>query len=175
MQEQDPEGYASRQSAASKKANQSMKKSGKGVWSKEQHIKAEITKLQNGTSLSNQEFRKRIGCNGNTEEVIQRQKMLKIGIFRDDIRNNHKPGLCTKCGKFCQHRNAFGIGIECGCLANFGYAKNFITKDNVRYYKSENLEELCEKLLSGEENIDNYLGFEIRFGRVTYQRMGCSY
>lgn len=64
MKKQDPEGYAKRQAAATVKANEKMKAEGKGVWSNEQHIIAEKTKIKNGTSLSNQEFRKKIGCNG---------------------------------------------------------------------------------------------------------------
>lgn len=116
MKENDPEGYSKRQANATKYANEKMKIEGKGVWGKEQHIKSEVTKRKNGTDLGNKEFREKIGCNGNPQEIIDHQKKLGIGIFRNDIRNNHKPGNCVKCGKFCEHRNAFGIGIECDCL-----------------------------------------------------------
>ena len=45
---------------------------------------------------------------------------------------------------------------------------NFITKNNVRYYKNKELTQLCKDLLSGKENISNYPGFNIRFGEVYY-------
>ena len=67
----------------------------------------------------------------------------------------HLGKICLNC-----HPESIGVGLP-----------NFITKDHVRYYKGKNLEELCKKLLSGEENVNNYPGFEIRFGRVTYQHM----
>lgn len=171
MLEQDPEGYLERQANAVKKANEKMKAQGKGVWSKEQHIKAEATKRRNGTDLGNKNFREKIGCNGNPIEIIQKQKELGIGIFRTNIRNNHKPGNCTKCGNYCKHRNAFGIGMECGCLAKLGtiFQPNFITKDNVRFYKGLPVEELSEKILSRELDISDYPGFNIRFGRVFYK------
>lgn len=87
------------------------------MWSQEPHVKAEKTKRENGTDLGNTNFRKHIGCNGNPQEIINKWKELGIGIFSNDIRNNHKPGFCVKCGQSCQHRNAFGVvGIECGCL-----------------------------------------------------------
>lgn len=45
---------------------------------------------------------------------------------------------------------------------------NFITKDHVRYYKGIPVDDLSKRLLSGEEDINNYPGFNIRFGRVCY-------
>lgn len=81
MRETDFEGYSKRQAAAAVKANEIMKKKGKGVWDPQHHVIAEKTKLKNGTSLANQEFRKKIGCNGNPIEVINRLKREKKGIF----------------------------------------------------------------------------------------------
>lgn len=168
MKEQDPEGYSQRQTNATRKANEIMKKEGKGVWSKEQHIQAENTKRKNGTDFGNQEFRKKIGCNGNSQEIISKQKELGIGIFRTDIHNNHKPGNCTQCKKFCKHRNAFGIGVECGCLKKLGFQPNFITKDNVRYYKGIEINEFVQKILNYELDINNYPSINIRCGKVCY-------
>ena len=45
---------------------------------------------------------------------------------------------------------------------------NFITKDNVRYYKGIEVNEFSKKILSGELNINNYSGINIRFNRVCY-------
>ena len=64
MLNKDPEGYRQRQANATRYANEKMKAENKGVWSKEQHIKAEQTKHKNGNDLGNKEFRKKIGCNG---------------------------------------------------------------------------------------------------------------
>ena len=83
MKKEDPEGYAKRQSNASKKANEKMKSEGKGVWSEEQHIKAEKTKIEKGVDLGNKEFRKKIGCNGNPPEIQQKLKEEKRGIYSD--------------------------------------------------------------------------------------------
>lgn len=83
MSENDPDGYSKRQSSASFKANEVMKKEGKGVWGKDFHIQAEKTKLANGTSLSNKEFRKKIGCNGHSADVVKRMRNNKLGIFSD--------------------------------------------------------------------------------------------
>lgn len=48
---------------------------------------------------------------------------------------------------------------------------NFQTKNAVRFYKGQHLETLCKQLLDGSENIKNYPGFSIRFGRVCYHGM----
>lgn len=134
MKERDPEGYAKRQAAATIKANEKMKAEGKGTWNPETHKLMEETKRKNGTDLGNKEFRKKIGCNGNSKEIIEKQKELGIGIFRNDIRNNHKPGFCVKCGKFANHRNAFGVGSECGCLAKMGFVSSFKNENDILYY-----------------------------------------
>lgn len=168
MAENDPEGYSARQSAATRKANERMKAEGKGVWDPKVHLLMEETKKKNGTSLSNQEFRKKIGCNGNPQYAIDKQKELGIGIFRNDIRNNHLPGNCTKCGKYCESRNAFGLGVECGCLNKLGFQPNFVTRNGIRFYKEKHLETLCNQLLNGEEKISDYPGFSIRFDKVCY-------
>lgn len=52
-----------------------------------------------------------------------------------------------------------------------GAEGNFVVKDHVRFYKGQHLETLCKQLLNGSENIQNYPGFSIRFGRVCYQGM----
>lgn len=83
MQRVDPEGYFRRQAAATIRANEVMKATGRGTWDPNAHILMEETKLKNGTSLSNPEFRSRIGCNGNPAEVVEKLKSEKKGIFSD--------------------------------------------------------------------------------------------
>ena len=42
-------------------------------------------------------------------------KYLKCGT-KYTKNSSHEAGICIKCGKYAEHRNAFGIGIDCGCL-----------------------------------------------------------
>lgn len=90
MKENDYEAYCKRQSNATVKANEKMKAQGKGVWNNETHILMEQTKLANGTSLSNPQFREKIGCNGGlwgtklTDKEKEKfyQKLLNSGFSR---------------------------------------------------------------------------------------------
>ena len=45
---------------------------------------------------------------------------------------------------------------------------NFIVKDNVRFYKGIEVNQFSSKILSGELDIDDYPGINIRCGRVCY-------
>ena len=45
---------------------------------------------------------------------------------------------------------------------------NFITKNNVRYYKGIEVETFANKILSGELDINNYPNVNIRYGKVCY-------
>lgn len=82
--------------------------------------------------------------------------------------NSLKDQVCEKCGKV--FHSPFIMKICPCCNPDIGGTPNFTIKDNVRFYKGKELTRLCEKLLYGEENILNYPGFEIRLGRVTYNR-----
>lgn len=44
----------------------------------------------------------------------------------------------------------------------------FVVKDNVKYYKNEPVEVVVREILNGMRNIDDYPGFNIRFGEVYY-------
>ena len=212
MKEIDPEGYAKRQAAATIKANEKMKAEGKGVWNPKQHIQAEETKRKNGTDLGNQEFRKKIGCNGNPPEVQQKLKDQKFGIYSDKclelktkrfidywqteewknadkirkqgiVKNQWTFESKIECNEICEGLNN-NLSCDKSCLKNiYGWCKkkqmeitavnkpNFIIKNNIKFYKEENLENLCNDLLNGKRNIKDYPGFEIRFGRVCYNHM----
>ena len=208
MKENDPEGYAKRQTAASIKANEKMKTEGKGIWDPETHKLIEATKLKNGTSLSNPEFRKKIGCNGNSPEVQKRLKNQNLGIYSDKclelktkrfteywqtekwkkedkirkqkiVKNQWIFESNIKCNQTC--KGLKNIKCNKSCLKNiYGWCRekqiemsgikqsNFIVKNNVRYYKEKILDQLCNDLLNEKENISNYPGFSIRFGKVCY-------
>ena len=209
MKETDPEGYAKRQSTATIKANEKMKAEDKGVWSPQVHKLMEETKRKNGTDLGNQEFRKKIGCNGNPMEVQEKLKNQKLGIYSDHclelktkrfidywqteewknadkirkqeiVKNQWTFESKIECNKICEGLND-NLNCNKSCLKNiYGWCKekqieisgvnkpNFIVKNNIRYYKGKPLENICNNLLNGKENIDNYPGFSIRFGRVCY-------
>lgn len=208
MKEQDPEGYSQRQANATRKANEIMKKERKGVWGKEQHIQAENTKRKNGTDFGNQEFRKKIGCNGNPQEVQDKLKQEKSGIYSDKclelktqrfndywktdewkksdkirkqqiVKNQWTFKNKIKCNNTCNKLN--DTKCDKSCLKNiYGLCKekqiemsgmklpNFITKNNVRYYKNIEVREFAQKILNHELNISDYPGINIRYGRVCY-------
>ena len=52
-----------------------------------------------------------------------------------------QPGYCTMCGKYSEHRNAFGVGVECLCMNKIGFQPNFIKINNILNYfdKSSNI------------------------------------
>lgn len=206
MRETDPEGYAKRQAAATVKANEKMKAEGKGIWDPEVRKLMEETKRKNGTDLGNQEFRKKIGCNGNPAEVQEKLKNQKLGIYSDHclelktkrfadywqteewknadkirkqeiVRNQWTFESEIECNELCEGLND-NLSCDKSCLKNiYGWCKekqievsginqpNFITKNNIRYYKGQLLENICNDLLNGKENINNYPGFSIRFGK----------
>lgn len=73
------------------------------------------------------------------------------------------PGFNIRYGKvFYNNLDILTNELLPGCV-------NFVTVDDVRYYKDTPVEELSKRLLSGEEDINKYLGFRIRFGRVLYR------
>lgn len=160
MRENDPEGYAKRQSNATHFANEKMKKEGKGVWNPETHKLMEQTKLKNGTSLSNQEFREKIGCNGNPQEVIDRLKDEKLGIFSDKC-------LELKTERFNNYWK-YDKEFQDMCLKNLelGRIPNFTLENGKRYYKGIEINDLLEKLDKKEICIP--CGFNKRFGEWYY-------
>ena len=82
------------------------------------------------------------------------------------------PGECVCCKTFCEHRTPKGIGVECGCYSNtWGCRPNFITEDNILYYKDHPFAEIRDGLLSGELDIADYPGFAIKFDTVTYHNI----
>lgn len=103
---------------------------------------------------------------------------LKTDNFKEHIKNHNKENceklnnyheeFCNKCNKITIH-NGFGTCGTCNPTI-LGSLPNFITKNNVRYYKNKELNQLCENLLSEKEDISNYPGFDIRLGRVCYNR-----
>lgn len=46
---------------------------------------------------------------------INKEYRCRKCLNRKTAKENQKPGNCTKCGKFNEHRTVVGLGIECGC------------------------------------------------------------
>lgn len=130
--------------------------------------------------------------------VINNQKKNKTGWFskeaiikKNSSKNNAiryqnalKRGNNLRIHK-CQNKNCqnYNIEIKDNCPDNMWFCKkcywkpensilgslpNFITKNNVRYYKDKELNKLCEDILSGKEDISQYPGFEIRYYKICY-------
>ena len=53
-------------------------------------------------------------------------------------------------------------------LNEIGFTPNFITKNHIRFYKSIEVHEFSEKILSGKLDINDYPNINIRFGKVCY-------
>ena len=120
----------------------------------------------------------RVKINLNKKQICSKCKKEFYSIFTMEIcngcitsntnNNNFKRDqICIKCGQI--FHSPFIMDLCQICSPNLN-SFNFITKNNVRYYKDKPLDQLVEDLLYGKEDINNYPGFEIRLGRVTYNR-----
>lgn len=87
------------------------------------------------------------------------------------------PGVCTQCGKDTneyegkKNRTIFGVCMICQAeiAKKVGVGNsNFITRNKVRYYKNIEINQFSSKILSGELDINDYPGINIRCGRVCY-------
>lgn len=82
-----------------------------------------------------------------------------------------KPKYCEKCKSVTPHNGSFCIICNPQSEAVGGLRPNFVTRDGVRFYKGQPLEPICEGLLDGTLYLEDYPGFDIRFGRVCYRGM----
>ena len=53
-------------------------------------------------------------------------------------------------------------------LNEIWFTPNFITKNHIRFYKSIEVHEFSEKILSGKLDINDYPNINIRFGKLCY-------
>lgn len=106
-------------------------------------------------------------------------KDCRLAINQKVMENRVKDGLC-KC-KTCKHKDRINevlnrINGYCSdCMAenlseNFKAIPNFVTKNNILFYKDMEWNDFSKKILSGELNANDYPGVEIRCGVVTYRR-----
>ena len=80
---------------------------------------------------------------------------------------NVKDKFCKKCNRVTRHNGK--ICCICHPESDVLNRPNFITKNNVRYYKNIEINEFSEKILSGKLDINDYPGINIRYGRVCYE------
>ena len=98
-------------------------------------------------------------------------------------KNNQKPGKCSSCGKYSEvrdrlarcpkctkqwylkHNNTETMKLAAAKNGNDNLCShpNFITKNNVKFYKDKEVDQLVTDILSGKEDINNYPGFDIRY------------
>lgn len=75
--------------------------------------------------------------------------------------------------RWCENCNMEEWHYETKCLICGNINKidnsNFTNKNGVKLYKCEPVEEVSAKILSGEYDINNFPGFNIRFGHVCYE------
>ena len=103
---------------------------------------------KNRNNLKLNQFIIGIGC----LTKFNNSESMKEAITKRNVENWKNPEYAKKI--------ASNLGEFC--------IPNFITKNNVRYYKDKELNQLCKDLLFKKEDISNYSGFNIRFGEVYY-------
>ena len=96
------------------------------------------------------------------KEVTQLVKDILSG--KEDI--NDYPGFDIRYGNHVCYQ---GVDIQNGEFLPI--QGNFNIVDNTKFYKGKEVDKLVEDLLSGKENINNYPGFQIKLGRVTYNNI----
>ena len=116
---------------------------------------------------------KQIEMNCNTPNFTIRNKVRyykdwEINDFYNKIKNNELdinnfPGIIWRGDKLCYYTEDI-INGDIIKLTN----SNFQEIDGVRYFKGMEVEEFSSKILSGELNIEDYPGINIRCGRVCY-------
>lgn len=83
------------------------------------------------------------GVNGLQKCLNREKEDLEFAKIMWNARSNNglkakishlQPGYCTICGKYSEHRNAFGVGVECLCANKIGFQPNFITINNILNY-----------------------------------------
>ena len=114
-------------------------------------------------------------CNSNKNGQYGANGKISKGFPKEMFIFDKKNISCNEnCQKFkdCKFKsnnlfkNKFGY---CKLyIQSWGYKPNFINKDNVRYYKGIEVNEFVKKILSGELDINQYPGINIRFGKVCY-------
>ena len=78
--------------------------------------------------------------------------------------NYKKDQICKKCGK--TFHSSFIMDLGPCCNPNIKGTPNFITKNNVQYYKGMEVNDFVNKILNHKLDIDQYPEINIRCGKV---------
>ena len=84
--------------------------------------------------------------------------------------NNYHEQFCNVCNKITLH-DGYNNCTICVHKNNGGSKPNLIIKNNILFYKDYEWNDFCNKIKSGELDINNFPGIENRFGIITYYRI----
>lgn len=86
---------------------------------------------------------------------------IKKRLVNTNFGNGITKNFCEKCNEITNHINS--RCLQCDPLPS---SSNFITRNNVCYYKGIEVESFARKILNHELDINNYPDISIRCGRV---------
>ena len=93
-------------------------------------------------------------------------KMLQENGYITVERNKNLDQICEDCGKV--FHSPFIMKIGPCCNPNL-HKSNFEIRNGIMFYKDKELNIFIKDILDGKENIDDYPGFSIRYGKVCYK------
>lgn len=92
----------------------------------------------------------------------------KLALNNLEKLNNYHEQFCNVCNKITRHDGFNNCTI---CIHKNSGVSNFIIKNNILFYKDYEWNDFCNKIKSGELDINNFPGIENRFGIITYNRI----
>lgn len=95
-------------------------------------------------------------------------KMLQENGYITVERNKNLDQICEDCGKV--FHSPFIMKIGPCCNPNL-HKSNFEIRNGIMFYKDKELNIFIKDILNGKENINNYPGFSIRYGKVCYKEI----
>lgn len=110
-----------------------------------------------------------IECHNKTESKRNSSKIYMENLWKnEDFKNMayHKK-YCEKCK--CETIHKFFTCLSCNPEAAGSSNSNFINKNGIKYYKNEKVEDIIDKLNSGEYNVEDFPGWNKRFGEWHYK------
>ena len=99
----------------------------------------------------------------NNPELHRKLALNNLG----KINNFHKQ-FCNVCNKITLHDGFNNCTI---CVHKNSGVSNFIIKNNILFYKDYEWSDFCNRIKTGELDINDFPGIENRFGIITYNRI----
>ena len=94
----------------------------------------------------------------------------KLALNNLEKLNNYHEQFCNVCNKITLH-DGYNNCTICAHKNNGGSKPNLIIKNNILFYKDYEWNDFCNRIKSGELDINNFPGIENRFGIITYNRI----